>query len=95
MKIVVLYTMEGCPYCTMIKEEMDKKNIYYLDRDIENHQNEFDEFIEETGVDYVPAMILMTLDENQEPKNVKFLAPERDFNDINEGVVLAEKYILN
>jgi len=94
MKIVVVYTMEGCPYCQIMKEELNKENIYFLERDIENHQDEFDEFIEETGVDYVPAMILMTLDENQEPQNVKFLAPERDYNEISEGVALAKKYVL-
>ena len=94
MKIVVVYTMEGCPYCQIMKEELNKESIYFLERDIEDHQDEFDEFIEETGVDYVPAMILMTLDENQEPQNVKFLAPERDYNDISEGVSLAKKYVL-
>lgn len=95
MKIVVLYTMEGCPFCTMIKEELNKKNIYFLDRDIDEHEDEFNDFIVETGSDYVPSMILMTLDENQEPQNVKFLAPDRDYNDIHEGVALAEKYILD
>jgi len=94
MKIVVVYTMEGCPYCQIMKEELNKENIYFLERDIENHEDEFDEFIKETGVDYVPAMILMTLDENQEPQNVKFLAPERDYNEIGEGVALAKKYVL-
>ena len=33
MKVVILYTMKGCPYCTMIKEELEKSNIYFLERD--------------------------------------------------------------
>ena len=89
MKVVVLYTMEGCPYCQIMKEELNKENVFFLERDIDDHQDEFNEFIDNTGVDYVPSMILMSLD-----KNVKFLAPERDYNEINEGIELVKKYLL-
>jgi glutaredoxin len=95
MKVVVLYTMEGCPYCSIMKEELNKKNINFLERDIDDHEEEFNEFISETGVDYVPSMILLTLDEKEEPTNVKLLAPEKDYNDINEGVKLVENYLLD
>ena len=27
MKITVVYTMKGCPFCTMIKEELEKENL--------------------------------------------------------------------
>ena len=27
MKVTVLFTMEGCPFCTSIKEEFKKNNI--------------------------------------------------------------------
>jgi glutaredoxin len=94
MKVVVLYTMEGCPYCQIMKEELNKENVFFLERDIDDHQDEFNEFIDNTGVDYVPSMILMSLDKNQEPQNVKFLAPERDYNEINEGIELVKKYLL-
>jgi glutaredoxin len=39
MKVAVIYTMKGCPHCTSIKEELNKENIPFLDRDI----NEFEE----------------------------------------------------
>ena len=38
-------------------------------------------------------MMLITLDENEEAKNVKFLAPDRDYQDILEGVEMVKNYI--
>ena len=42
MKIVVLYTMKGCPYCDMIKEELKKEEIDYINRDINEFSEEYD-----------------------------------------------------
>lgn len=94
MKIAVVYTMKGCPFCTMIKEELEKENLPYLERDIDDYQDEYDEFSKATQNDYVPALMLLTLDENENTSNVKLLAPERDFEDIFEGVKMVKKYIL-
>ena len=89
MKVVVLYSMKGCPFCEMIKEEFDKENISFLERDIE----EYDEFVNATDNEYVPSMILLDLDKNDEATNVKLIAPERDFEDIYEGVEIVKKYL--
>ena len=86
--------MKGCPFCTMIKEELDKENILYLERDIHDHEEEYDEFTKVTENDYVPALMLLTLDEEDNATNVQFLAPERDFQDIYEGVEKVKGYVL-
>jgi glutaredoxin len=94
MKVTIVYTMKGCPFCTMIKEELDKENILYLERDIHDHEEEYDEFTKVTENDYVPALMLLTLDEEDNATNVQFLAPERDFQDIYEGVEKVKGYVL-
>ena len=94
MKVTIVYTMKGCPFCTMIKEELDKENILYLERDIHDHEEEYDEFTKVTENDYVPALMLLTLDEEDNATNVRFLAPERDFQDIYEGVEKVKGYVL-
>lgn len=94
MKVTVVYTMKGCPFCTMIKEELDKENIMYLERDIHDHEEEYDEFTKITENDYVPALMLLTLDESDNATDVQFLAPERDFQDIYEGVEMVKGYVL-
>ena len=87
--------MDGCPHCSHIKEEFKKNNIPFIERDIDKYEKEYDEFVEVVGNDYVPALMLVTLDENQEPYNVELLAPERDYNEIYEGVDLVKKYLLD
>lgn len=95
MKVAIVYTMEGCPFCQMIKEEFEKNNLPFITRDIHEHQEEYDEFVRITENEYVPAMMLLTLDDKENTSNVKLLAPDRDFDDIHEGVEIAKKYILD
>lgn len=94
MKIAVVFTMKGCPFCTMIKEEMDKNNIIFVERDIEKYHEEYEEFSRETQNDFVPALILMTVNEEDEATDVRLMAPDRDFKDIFEAVELTKQYIL-
>ena len=30
MKVAIVYTMEGCPFCQMIKEELEKNNLPFI-----------------------------------------------------------------
>jgi glutaredoxin len=94
MKIAVVYTMKGCPFCTMIKEELEKENLPFLERDIDDYSDEYDEFSKITENEYVPALMLLTLDDYENPSDVKLLAPDRDFQDIYEGVEMVKEYIL-
>ncbi len=95
MKAVILYTMKGCPYCTMIKEELTNEGFDFIERDVDDYEDEYDEFVNLTDNDYLPSMILITLDDKDEPTNVKLLAPDRDFEDIYEGVKLVKDYMLD
>jgi len=94
MKIAIVYTMKGCPHCIHIKEELNKNNLPFIERDIDDFESEYDDFTKIVQNEYVPAMMLITLDENEEAKNVKFLAPDRDYQDIFEGVEIVKNYIL-
>ncbi len=86
--------MKGCPHCIHIKEELNKNNLPFIERDIDDFESEYDDFTKIVQNEYVPAMMLITLDENEEAKNVKFLAPDRDYQDIFEGVEIVKNYIL-
>lgn len=94
MKVAVVYTMKGCPFCSMIKEELEKENISFLERDIHEYEEEYDEFSKVTENEFVPALMLLTLDDEDNATNVKLLAPDRDFEDIYEGVEIVKQYIL-
>lgn len=95
MKVTIVYTMKGCPFCSMIKEELEKNDIFFIERDINEYEEEYNEFSSITENEFVPALMLLTLDDNDEANNVKLLAPERDFEDIYEGVEMVKNYILD
>ena len=44
MKIAIVYTMKGCPHCTHIKEELNKNDLPFIERDIDDFEEEYDEF---------------------------------------------------
>ena len=45
-KVLIVYTMEGCPYCDMIKNQLKENSIDFYDRDIFKYEKEFDMFVE-------------------------------------------------
>jgi glutaredoxin len=92
MKKVVLFTMKGCPHCEKMKEILNENNINYLEKDIHEYEYEYDLFVEATNNEYIPSFILMTLKDNN-PHNIKLLAPERDFDSIEEAYEKVKKYL--
>lgn len=90
-KITVLFTMKSCPFCVMLKEMLDKEDIIYVDRDIEEFEEEYDMFVEATGNDFVPAFMLIEDFESEVPKTGLF-APDRDFEDIEHGLKIIKEF---
>jgi hypothetical protein len=66
-----------------MKEMLVNENIPFVDRDIDEYEEEYDLFVEATGSDFVPAFMLIESPED-EPKTGLY-APSRDFNELEEG----------
>ena len=82
-KAVVLFTMKSCPFCVELKEMLDKSNIQFVDRDIDDYEEEYNMFVNITENDCITAFMLIEDPETEEPLTELF-APDRDFDDINE-----------
>ena len=91
-KVAVLFTMKGCPFCVELKEMLEKEDIFFVDRDIHEHEEEYDMFVNITGNDYIPAFMLIEEPESEEPITELF-APDRDFDDINEGFEIIKNFL--
>lgn len=91
-QLIVVYTMEGCPFCVMMKEELEKLNIPFISRDIDEEVEEYDLFVKAVdGNEFVPAFMIIETD--GEKHKTKFFAPERDFHEIVDGVkIIKESY---
>ena len=86
MNKIVLYTMNGCPWCVQMKDLLKESKIKYVERDIDKHKDEYDLFVEATGNDFVPAFLVLKLDENSEVLEHNFLNPDKDFQTLEEAI---------
>jgi glutaredoxin len=93
MKKVIVYTMEGCEWCSKMKKSLREEKIKFIERDIEKYQEEYDLFVEATGNEYVPAFMLLEVD-NDNYSNVKLLTPDVDYQDINEAIIKVKEYLI-
>jgi hypothetical protein len=73
---------------------LDKSNIQFVDRDIDDYEEEYNMFVNITENDYVPAFMLIEDPETEEPLTELF-APDRDFDDINEGFEIIKSFIID
>jgi len=89
-KLLILYTMKGCPHCETMKKQLKEENVQFYERDIDEHSDEYDIFVEITENDYVPAFMIVESPEI-EPNTLLF-APGRDFEGIEEGVKIIKEH---
>jgi hypothetical protein len=82
--------MDGCPYCVQMKEQLRESNIDFVERDIDEHKDEYDMFVEITENEFVPAFMIVESPDDS-PKSYLF-APERDFDEIDEGVNIIKEH---
>ena len=82
--------MEGCPFCTQMKDKLVKSDIFFVERDINEHKDEYDMFVEITENDFVPAFMIVE-SPDVKPNSLLF-APERDYNEIDEGIAIIKEH---
>lgn len=90
-KIAIVFTMKSCPHCHDFKKLLDEAEVDYIDRDIYEFEEEYEMFVEATGNEFVPAFMLIENIESETP-NTKLFAPDRDFEDIDQGVSIIKEF---
>jgi glutaredoxin len=90
---VIVYTMQGCPFCTDFKEMLTKEGIEFFDRDIDVYSDEYDTFSQITENDMIPALLII---EGDGKDHQSFLyAPERNYNELTEAVDIIKQHRKN
>jgi hypothetical protein len=74
----------------MLKEMLDKEGVGYVDRDIHEYEEEYNLFVEVTENEFVPAFMLIESPEDN--PTTRLFAPDRDFNDIEEGAKIIKEF---
>ena len=75
-KKVLIFTMEGCPWCTKLKEQLDDAGVEYVTRDVVEYSTMYDKFVEITDSELLPALLI----------GKQALVPQKSFNTIDEAV---------
>lgn len=87
---IIVYTMNGCPFCDQFKEMLTNEGIDFVDRDINEYDEEYDTYSKITENDMVPALLII---EGDEENFESFLyAPERNYNELTEAVGIIKEH---
>lgn len=89
-KILLVYTMKGCPFCEDFKQKLTENKIEFYERDIHENEEEYDMFTQITENEYVPAFMIVE-SPDVEPNSLLF-APGRDFDDLDQGVGIIKEH---
>lgn len=74
--------MKDCGFCNSFKKKLKSKNINFLNRDVDEFEEEYELFKELVGNSFVPAFLLM----DEEKGDIKVFAPKRDFITLDEAL---------
>jgi glutaredoxin len=89
-KHVAVFTMKGCPFCDMMKNQLKEHNIDFIEMDIDENEEEYDIFSKITENEFVPAFMLMEIE--GEEQNTNLFAPGRDYEEISDGVKIIREF---
>ena len=82
MKSILLYSEDGCPWCTDLKNQLTENNIKFLVRDVQKYAKEWELVVTLTENEYVPSLCII----DHTSKEKTYVVPDRDFEDINEAI---------
>lgn len=80
---VKVFSMKGCPHCENLKNKLNENNIDYIDIDVDEHSDVYENFSKKVENEYLPAILI---------DKTAFL-PERSFQTIDEAVKLISQHL--
>ena len=89
MKQLVVFSMGGCPHCQEFKKILSESNLEFVDRDIQEHSDEYQMFTKVKN-DLVPAF--MIIDAEDTSKSGLF-APDQDYQTLDEALNIIKERI--
>ena len=93
MKKVIVYTMKGCRHCDDMKKMLIESKIKFTSRDIDKYKKEYDLFVQATDREFIPALMLITLEEDNKTSNIQLMVPDEDFDDLDEALIKVKRYL--
>ena len=84
MKIIpIVFSMDGCPHCDNLKNQLTESNIDFIEKDVDENERLYESFAKKVDSEYLPAVVV----------DKKVFLPERSFKTIDEGVKIIKRYL--
>ena len=80
---VIMYTMKGCLHCNNLKKFLNERKISFIEKDIEDHEPEYEKFSKAVKSEYLPAVLI----------GKKAFLPEKSFKTIIQASRIIESYL--
>jgi glutaredoxin len=85
-KILVVYTLKGCGWCTDFKKMLKENNIKFKNRDVEKYREEHDLFVQAKN-DFVPSFMIV----DPENQSAELFAPSIDFDGLEQALEIVKE----
>ena len=86
---VIVFTLNGCGYCTTLKEELVKNDITYSEYEVNEHKQTYDQILAVTKEDALPTIYMQNPSTGMGP----IFVPGRDFKSPEEPIQKIKKYL--
>ena len=80
---VIVFSMEGCPHCDNLKNQLVEKNINFTEKDVDNHEILYESFSKKVDSEFLPAILI----------GKKAFIPDRSFKTIDQAVKIIENHL--
>lgn len=87
---IIVFTMKGCPFCQDFKDMLKESQIDFIERDIDEHKEEYDLFSEINKNDMIPALLIIESDSDNH--QAFQYVPERDYNELTEALAIVQNH---
>lgn len=84
---IVVFTLNGCYHCTILKKELNNENIKFIEVEIGSNSKIWDKVVEQTGHNVLPTVFIKMEGTDDGPVFI----PGKDFNTPEELITKLKK----
>lgn len=89
MNTIIIFTLNGCGHCKILKKKLDKLSILYTDIEVTENETIWKQVVEQTGHDVLPTVFIKKENGDDGPVYV----PGRDYQNEDEIIEIIKTYI--
>ena len=86
---ILIFTLNGCDHCQTLKHRLTELTIEFIDIEISNNENLWNQVIQQTGFNILPTVFI----KKENTDNGPVYIPGRDYKNEDEIIEIIKTYI--